>query len=215
MNNEIIKQSLVEAFEVLKDSWETKSDAIVNCIVETEGYDGNLALDMWCYILQNNSDAIAHLPLYSVIRRFGEKYANWTTKEDYCKIILEHILIHANIETFVSLAFEKNMCGSDKYDNNSVDFQLALTASILLMDSPQIVTIMIRSLSHNKKFTDNQIGKLLTESQYYVEAVRKHISDFDIDYKVTDAVKEALISSNNLLQEKESRAECIVAILSM
>ena len=36
MNNEIILQSLTEAFEIIKDSWDTKKEAIINCIVETE-----------------------------------------------------------------------------------------------------------------------------------------------------------------------------------
>ena len=215
MNSEIIKQSLVEAFEVLKDSWATKSEAIVNCIVETEGYDGNLAIDMWCYILKNNTEENPHVPLYDVIRRFEEKYAKWTTKEDYCKVIFEHILIHDNIETFVSLAFEKSMCGFDTYDKGTVGFQQALTACILLMNSPQMITIMIKSLSQNKEFTGSQIGILLTEAKYYVEAVRSHINEFDMDYKVTDIVKEAYFNSISLISDKESRAECTIAILSM
>ena len=36
MNNEIILQSLTDSFEVLKDSWETKKESIIACIVETE-----------------------------------------------------------------------------------------------------------------------------------------------------------------------------------
>lgn len=64
MNNEIILQSLKESFEILKDSWETRNEAIVNCIVETEAIDGDMAMDMWNYILEKiqNSNADSIIP---------------------------------------------------------------------------------------------------------------------------------------------------------
>ena len=51
MDNGIILQSLTDAFEVLKDSWATKKEALIHCIVETEVYDGEIAMSMWQYIL--------------------------------------------------------------------------------------------------------------------------------------------------------------------
>lgn len=51
MDNSFIIQSLADAFETIKDSWATKRNAIIDCIVETEKYDGDLAMDMWLYIL--------------------------------------------------------------------------------------------------------------------------------------------------------------------
>ena len=50
MDKDTVIRNLCDAFETIKDSWETKKDAIINCIVETELYDGDLAMDMWLYI---------------------------------------------------------------------------------------------------------------------------------------------------------------------
>ena len=58
MENNIVLQSLIESFEVIKDSWETKKGAIIDCIVETENYDGSLSMDMWLYILNKEGENV-------------------------------------------------------------------------------------------------------------------------------------------------------------
>lgn len=215
MNNEIIKQSLVEAFEILKDSWEKKSEAVVNCIVETEIYDGDLAIDMWLYILQNNVDDINCL--YSVLSRFDKKYSRYSLKEYLCKTILEHIALHVKNDAFISTLFGKVItAGACKLeDENSIYFLPALLASLLLVDNPPIAVSLLKSMSENSNLSDVEIVRLLTVSKYYVEAVLNNTSAFDKEYKVTDSVKEALFSCINLIQDKRARAECTVAILSM
>lgn len=215
MNNDIIKQSLVEAFEILKDSWKMKSEAIVNCIVETEVYDGELAIDMWLYILQNNTDDTNCL--YSVLSRFDKKYSKYSLKEYLCKTILEHIALHVKNDTLVSTIFGKVITAGDceLKDDNSNYFLPALGASLLLVDNPPIAASLIKSMSENSNLSDVEIVRLLTVSKYYVEAVLNNSSAFDKEYKVTDSVKEALFSSIGMIQDKGARAECTVAILSM
>ena len=214
MNNDIMLQSLTEAFEILKDSWTEKSISITNCIVETEQYDGSLAMDMWQYIVQNNSDDINCF--YSVLRRFGNKYSRWTTKENYCKVYLEHVVKYIKNDNFISTIFGK-VIGAGACiiaDDGSVSFLPAFIASILLIDNSSLAMTMIKSMARNDKLLNNSIGKILASTQEYVEAVRNHISEFDIEYEVTDSVKEAMYNSIATIQDKEIRAECTIAILS-
>lgn len=56
MDNHLVIHSLTESFGIIKDSWATKRNAIIDCIVETEKYDGDLAMDMWLYILKKEGE---------------------------------------------------------------------------------------------------------------------------------------------------------------
>ena len=46
MDKEIIIRNLCDAFEVIKDSWETRKEAICRCITGMVKYDPDIAMDM-------------------------------------------------------------------------------------------------------------------------------------------------------------------------
>lgn len=219
MNNDIIIQSLTESFEVLKDSWSTKKEAITNCIVETEVYDGSLAMDMWLYVLKTNEQLLDSQEqtnglVYDVLNRFYEKHERYSNTQYKCKAIIEHVATHIihNENLLFEIFGNAYNAGYDK--NSWSDFIPILIACILLQGNARVVSLLMDYLSNNKRMKDLSVGQLLIKANEYIESIQKHKEDFTQSYEVTPQVKEALLSSLDTIKEPEIRAECTIAIIS-
>lgn len=223
MNNEIIKQTLVESFDILKDSWETKKDALIRCIVETEAYDGNIAMSMWQYILQKNQNKVTneeeakHL-ISGVLKRFCDKYDGFYhhfSGRNEMRTMLEHVAPHLvhNVE-LIKLLFGNSYNAG--YDSSYIysDKLPCLIASILLQGSPSIVYALFKSLANNKNMKDISIGMLLRDTSEFLEEVSSN-SDLNELYSVSQEVRELLINSLNLIKDAEDRADCTITLLSL
>ena len=221
MNNEIILQSLTESFEILKDSWSTKKEAIINCIVETEVYDGALSMEMWCYILQKNElllrDKSENERLVNdVFYRFYKKYEIYSNEEYLCRVVLNHIIPHiTRSENLVKIIFGKAMnagfdCGGI-FDDRFIPICIA---GIILQDNPYMIRVLIESLTHNTLMEDVSAGQLLIKANEYIEVIRKNQKEFDKPYSVSSRVKETLLSCLEMIKDQETRAECTIAFIS-
>lgn len=223
MNNDLIIQSLTESFEVLKDSWSTKKEAITNCIVETELFDGSLAMDMWHYVLKKNEELLnceeeTKCLVYDVIERFYHKHERYCNTEYVCKVIIEHIAPHIiNKEDLIYDIF------GNAYNAGYVEvgafahfcnYIPMLIACILLQENAKIVSLLMNYLSQNMNMKEISIGKLLIEANGFIENIQKHEEKFQKLYKVTPQVKEALLSSLDYIKDPEIKAECTIAIIS-
>ncbi len=165
MDNSFIIQSLTDAFETIKDSWATKRNAIIDCIVETEKYDGDLAMDMWLYILKKEgkyqSDYVRENVYFGldtkfkqcigdVFKAFFEKYEEYESPRLMCKVLFDHIVPHIiKKDELLEILFERsdNMgyCtetfksdypfSQEPYKN---EFIPALIACIFLIDNPLV-----------------------------------------------------------------------------
>ena len=226
MNNEIIKQSLVEAFEVLKDSWETKSEAIINCIVETENYDGSLAMDMWIYILQNNvsdlgtSDGINKL-FDSILFKFHDRNcSNWKfLRSNLCKTIIEHIVVHLdNKVQFVKAIMGNALNGGYSaywyYGDYHLEALPAFISCIIASNNPKQVSAMMQALASNILMIVNSVGELLNKSLVYYSAIKENHYDFEGLPMLSNEVREVMLRDLSLISNKEDRAESTIAILS-
>ena len=223
MNNEIILQSLTEAFEVLKDSWDTKKDALIHCIVETEVYDGEIAMSMWQYILQKNQSKIKNKEdsqdlISKVLNRFCEKYygyyRQYSGREDI-RTMLDHVAPHIiHNEELIRLLFEKAY--NVGYSGSYVYFEKisCLIASIFLQNSYSAVQTLIKSIAYNKNMVDVSIGMVLRDTSKYLEEVSSN-SELSELYSVKPEIKELLINSLNLIKNAEDRADCTITIMSL
>lgn len=223
MNNEVIKQTLIESFEILKDSWDKKKDALIHCIVETEAYDGDIAMSMWQYILQKNQGKITKKEnsqdlISEVLKRFCEKYYSYyrqfSGREDI-RTMLDHVAPHiVRNEELIRLLFEKAY--NVGYSSSYVYFEYVscLIASIFLQNSYSAVQTLIKSIANNKNMVDVNIGMVLRDSSKYLEEVSSY-SDLKELYSVTPEIKELLISNLNLIKNPEDRADCTITILSL
>ena len=222
MNNDIVIQSLTESFEVLKDSWSTKKEAITNCIVETEVYDGSLAMDMWLYVLKKNEELLnseeqTKSLVYDVIDRFYNKHERYCNIEYDCKVLIEHIAPHIIYNEDLIYEIFGNAHNAGYVEVGAFTFSNfipMLIACIFLQENARIVSLLMNDLSQNKKMKDVSIGKLLIEANRFIENIQQHEEKFQKLYKVTPQVKEALLSSLDVIKDPEIKAECTIAILS-
>ena len=221
MNNDFILQSLTEAFEIIKDSWATKKEAIINCIVETEAHDGSLAMEMWCYILQKNKlllknkDEKKHL-IHDVFYRFYNKYEIYCNEEYICRVFLNHIIPHmVHNEQLIKTIFGKAMnagfeCGI--FDDRFIPICIA---GIILQDNPFVVRVLIESLTHNPLMEDISAGQLLIKANGFIEIIRRKNEEFfDKPYSVSSQVKESLLGCLDMITDQAIRAECTIAFIS-
>ncbi len=222
MNNEIILQSLTEAFEVLKDSWDTKKESIIACIVETEHYDGDLAMDMWLYILQNNQEYLKDIELsdsliHDVIRCFCEKNEKFCNLDRYdCHAIMEHIAPHLiRNEKLIDHIFGKAINAGYSIKYNGSEYIPMLIGVILLIGQAQIVRTLIESISRNNNWEKISVGELFLKAKYYIkEEIQYNSEIFGKEYTISNEVKMSLLDSLDIIKDKEIRAECTIAFLS-
>ena len=223
MNNEIILQSLTDSFEVLKDLWKTKKEAIINCIVETEAHDGSLSMDMWLYILQHNRPINNEEVSRTIIEDVFERFFTRNDSNDYadgekrCRTIFTHVTPHMIFkEELINEIFGQVVNAGycvDKYDK--VQYIPMCIAGIILEGTPQIASKLIKVLSMNKKLKDVSIGQLLKEANDWIELANRSEYTFGRHFEVSPIVKEALLHSLEYINDEISRAECTIAILSL
>ena len=223
MNSDIVKQSLIDSFEVLKDFWDKKKEAIIYCIVETEAYDGEIAMSMWHYIIQNNlrelstNEGTKEL-FINVLRRFcdryGNQYRNYSGRNDLW-VMLEHISLHIiqNRELIKNL-FEKSFNAG--YNSGYVYHEevSALIASIFLQGNLSIIEMVIQALANNKHLANISIGTIIRDTCKYIEEIEPD-SDIGEKYIITSEIKEVLLNSLNFISNREERADCMVTILAL
>lgn len=222
MNNEIILQSLTEAFEVLKDSWDTKKESIIACIVETEHYDGDLAMDMWLYILQNNQDSLKDLDaseslIHEVIHYFCERNEKYNNLDRYiCHAILEHIAPHMiRKDNLIDYIFGRTINAGYSIKNTGYEYIPMLIGVILLIGQAQVVRTLIESISRNTICENISVGELFIKANYYIKnEIQGNLDIFGKEFTISNEVKMSLFDSLDLIKDKEMRAECTIAFLS-
>ena len=248
MDNHLVIQSLTESFGIIKDSWATKRNAIIDCIVETEKYDGDLAMDMWLYILEKEGefirdDGMITVYLYDtkmrdcigdVFRAFYYKYEEYESPRLMCKVFFHHIIPYIiQKERILKILFEcsHNMGYSDdigflsnnRYENKFIP---ALVACIFLIDNPKasqkIVEYMINwtnSILWGNIEDDNlgliSVGELIRISKEYIHEVLNNKDDFDVEYRITERVKDALLSCVDKIEYPGNRSEFTIEVLSL
>jgi len=218
MNKDIILQSLTESFEILKDLWDTKKETIINCIVETEAYDGDLAMDMWLYVLQANKTILKTQEgvdemITAVLERFQHKYNYYGTQFEY-GALLEHVTPHMVLkEELVKTIFEesKNAGASTAF---LCDYLLpACISGLLLQDCPQTINVMIKSMANNKMMSERSLSELIRKAYGFVELVYQD-SDFNEKYHISANVKNILLQCRELIKDVHDRADYTITILA-
>lgn len=204
MDKDTVIRNLCDAFETIKDSWETKKDAIINCIVETELYDGDLAMDMWLYILNKEGECVGEdgvKYIYfglnykmeecigDVFKAFFYKYEKNKSPFYMCKVLFDHIVPHIIMkDQLLEILFEKSHNMSyyteitdysdfPPYVNKKQyenDFIPALIACILLLDNP-VASIKIMKYMINEENSYNWDGVKEADLFYLIIPIGKII----------------------------------------
>ncbi len=225
MNNDIIKQSFIESFEILKDSWDSKKKSIIKCIVETEACDGALAMDMWTYVLMQNANLLRDKTenisfIDEVILGFIKKYDNSADPGDICNTIIHHIAPHiVRNDTLINIIFGKLInAGYSKYnysydDDDPSELIPACIACIFMQDYPHAIPVLFKALSTNNNMEDISIGELILKANYYLDVMKRRDYMFD-DFNISDDIKESLLSCIDCIKDCNDRAEITLSFMS-
>ncbi len=219
MRDDIIIQNLTEAFEVIKDRYPTKKESIINCIIETEKFDGDLAMDMWYYVLQNNKDSLKTKDgvedlINALFFRLNVKYSKGLCYENTCNDCFDHLFPYIlQKKEIIELIFLNSYdAGYSEYYSYYIP---AFIACILLTEDTTAVKIFMESICQNKNLVNITIGGLIRKTYEAIERVYSYPNEFKRKYKITSNVKEVLLSSLNMIENEEDRAECTIAFLSI
>ena len=213
---------MTESFEALKDSWETKKESIIKCIVETEVYDGSLAMDMWAYVIGKNEDLLKIKDnnvsfIDDVILSFNKKYFSHPVPEDLCKCIMCHIAPHiVKNDNLIKLIFgslyNAGYTGRSYWTESRPSEPLpACMACMFFQDYPHYIPTLIKSLSSNMHMEDVTVGELILKTNFYLDEMGNH---FGNSYKVSDQVKESLFSCLEMIKDKNDRAEIALSLMA-
>lgn len=227
MDKKFILQNLTDAFDVLKDSWDTKKEAIINCIVETEQYDGSLSMDMWLYILQNHMPVInedeAGCLVDDVFDRFVRRNEEYTFLHSICRVCLNHIVPHLILKDDLINAIFGKTCnagfkfhyGESASELDEFHYNIVCISCILLLGNKHSIEVLIKSLSQNLFTQCLSMGKLLLKANECIEYIGRNEKELGKKYEISEEVKEALLNSLGFIEDKIERAECTVAFLSL
>ncbi len=222
MDNEIIKQTLIDSFEVLKDSWKTNKESIIRCIVETEAVDGYLAMDMWCYVLKNyQSLLVGNIGnvnfIDNVVIRFNEKFQDNIYPFLLCNTILEHIAPYfvKNNELIKAIFGSLHNAGYSNHSYGSgTEILPALIACLFFQDFPQAIPVIIQSLANNKSMEEIRIGELIIKANTYIDGIQNQWSWKVGEQHISNKVKESLLSCLDFIKNNEDRAEIALSFMA-
>ena len=205
MEKDFILQNLCDAFEVLKDSWDSKSDAICKCIAETAKYDMSTALDMWSYLLVSHKKYWRDNLGAEIIQKVSDKF--YYSYDDHLRGAVCHICpVLINKQDLYNILFGKVIV---KDDFDQTNFLVCVFAWILGEKNPNLVLDLLH-LYNNNPHKEFSIGSFLSKS---VEAHDYFNRNYGRNIPVEN--KEVLMSFLENIKDKKERAECMVAILSL
>lgn len=202
--DKIVKQQMIlESFDILKDSWESKKGAILRLICKMFMIDAKTAMDMWLYILQNNQQIFSDP---------NKDYLSYSLTEEIVKGIIYGPncgcyftdFDNENEKKLAELVFaKKDICDFLFYKSNSLDDTTIYLMSHLIVseDSSKLFEVLKLILKSRSK---ESIGKVLTtaiEHIYNVEVPRSQIE-----------LLENFVAN---ISDKKERAEAFTALLSL
>ncbi len=223
MNNDIILQNLAEAFDVLKNSWDKKREALIYCIVETETYDGEMALSMWQYIIQKNIRKLsekegAEQLFYDVLNRFCERlnsHYNSCSGSNELWVMLDHVSPHlVQNSELIKILFGRSYNAGYKSSYVYREIVSALVASIFLQGNLMIIELLMKALADNKHLVEVSIGVIFRDAFKFIEEISPD-SELGERFQFTPEIKGVLINSLDFIKDKEERADCMVTLLSL
>ena len=125
-----------------------KKEAIINCIVATEKYDGLLSMNMWLYILQKNEKLLKNTEdskglVYDIFQCFCEKNEEYGSLGRFaCRAIMNHMVPHLiKNEKLINTILGRTINAGYLVENNRDEYIPMCLASILLTGNPQVIPV--------------------------------------------------------------------------
>lgn len=193
-------QMIYESFDILKDSWPERSDALMRLICKMFDIDNVTAIEMWKYLLKNNENLLDDYHSHDLIEGMIEGILFGINVGCYCVSY-----DNKNENILWKLIFNDKEMYSYLYGHNSWlgDGCSYLLSHLITAKDPtkllEVLNLMIKN-----KWDNGSFGKS------FIVAI-EHISD-DVVPKQNRELLEEFVA--NIL-DKKIRAEAFTALLSL
>ena len=205
MDKDIIIRNLCDAFEVIKDSWETRKEAICRCITGMVKYDSDIAMDMWLYIIDSHRELIK-------TEEGCKTYIDSVCGSLYCDVG-DGLYEGATKAVYKSIFKNKELLTTlyrEAYYSCDIIFQPEFCeyclAWYMTENNPDNLKDVIILLSKNTNMKGYTMGLIITRAIGILRIIERAISKQS---------REILLSCVDYIEDKNDRAEITIAALSI
>lgn len=203
MDKTIKQQMILESFDILKDSWESKDEAILRLICKLFPIDQDTAIDMWLYILQNNqhifSDPEKDYLSYRITGKIvdgiiygpncGCRMLDFNNKNE--KKLAEIVFANKELCDFL-------FCKSTSLENTTI----YLVSHLIVSEDSSKLFDVLKLIQKSK--SKESIGKVLTTAI-------EHIYEAEVPKSQIELLENFVAN----ISDKKERAEAFTALLSL
>ncbi len=217
MDTETIKKNLSASFDILKDSWKIYKEAITLCIAEMMKYDGELAINMWLYILKKNKvllvtdDGTNQLISDIIDMMLDVRYNNsQRTDELLVNDIVPYMLKKSEI---LDIIFGKACCTDTSSFNSFLRTTSMCFSYILILGDSDIITHLLKLLYSNMRIKGFSPGIFIYETMEELDvALYNQKAPYN---SLRKDIADALMYSLDNIQNPLLKAECTVFTISL
>lgn len=176
MNKGAKKELLVDTFEVLKDMWPAKREAIVKIFRSMRIIDLDKMMEMWEYLIKKNE-----------LTTHQNDYESWNLLEGMVyDVFLDGCLINYADASFSLAVYQNKTINKYLFSVNPrlAEYTSAIIANLMLEIPLTEIAKILNSIG-SRKNQENGLGNILTwiiERFRYDENLDKKIKDFLLNY---------------------------------
>lgn len=176
MNKGAKKELLVDTFEVLKDMWPAKREAIVKIFRSMRIIDLDKMMEMWEYLIKKNE-----------LTTHQNDYESWNLLEGMVyDVFLDGCLINYADAPFSLAVYQNKTINKYLFSVNPrlAEYTSAIIANLMLEIPLTEIAKILNSIG-SRKNQENGLGNILTwiiERFRYDENLDKKIKDFLLNY---------------------------------
>lgn len=176
MNKGAKKELLVDTFEVLKDMWPAKREAIVKIFRSMRIIDLDMMMEMWEYLIKKNE-----------LTTHQNDYESWNLLEGIVyDVFLDGCLINYADAPFSLAVYQNKTINKYLFSVNPrlAEYTSAIIANLMLEIPLNEIGKILNSIG-SRKNQENGLGNILTwiiERFRYDENLDKKIKDFLLNY---------------------------------
>lgn len=193
------ESTILESFDILKDYWPQKKDAIKNAIVRMFEINKDSAIEMWLYILKNNSKLIKE-ESYDMIGSMLYDIGRTNHHSDNKKVKNIAILIAKN-ESICDFIYKRN-CNLGPSEIGCISWYIFLG-----MDDTLIKILNL--IKNNKNLNDYKIGSSISYAISHLD----YIDEFN--GVISTSTLNALSDFIDKIEDKIEKAEAAIALTSL
>lgn len=221
-HNDLLKQALYESFDIIKDNWKDKSEAITKAIVKMEKYDRNLSSSMWLYEVKANMFWANNDEEYSQKLGYDVMFEFWSVHEKYintlyqCHAMGQFVLpTIENNEELLNLLFGtlRNACNHSLWTIHPYG---SVCLSCAIADNNiKLTNKIMRLVCSNNNMIEVSLGTFIATAFKYVEDMLNDDCNYKNFLNISDDMIDLLLDNLKLIKDSQQKAECKIALMTL